>query len=328
MKNLAKIFGINTSETTPPPETPKETIQPDYNNNSKYAENDLNNSKPHAEIENILAAFKMMEIEQSEVKKVHSSIIFPNPFQPRKNFNQEALEDLAASIKEFGIIQPLLVRPRGENYQLIAGERRLRASKIAGLSEVPVIIRYMTDTEMAELAMIENLQREDLHFLEEAEGFSNLIANFSITQEALAKRMGKSQSFIANKLRLLKLSEQIRQEIFEQKLTERHARAILKIEDEKSQLEILETIVQKRLNVKQTEEFIEKYIKNITHNKSNDETSKQRVTKIIKDVRIFINTINSVASQMKKNGMDIDYKQDFDGEYVTITMQIKNNKPK
>jgi ParB family chromosome partitioning protein len=267
-----------------------------------------------------------MELEQAEIKKVPSELILPNPFQPRKIFNQESLDELAASIKEFGIIQPLLVRPRGENYQLIAGERRLRASKIAGLSEVPVIMRYMTDTEMAELAMIENLQREDLHFLEEAEGFSNLIANFNITQESLAKRMGKSQSFIANKLRLLKLSDQIRKEIFDQRLTERHARAILRLEDEKTQLEILEIISQKRFNVKQTEEFIEKYIENSTNKKSQDELSKQRVTKIVKDVRIFINTINSVASQMKKNGMEIDYKQDFDGEYVTITMKIKNNK--
>jgi ParB family chromosome partitioning protein len=322
MKNFAKLLGINAPDK-------EEEFAPTNTNETQFnfadgLQEPQDLLKPQAQDASGLKVFDPPDYKQSEVKKIPSELILPNPFQPRKTFNQESLDELALSIKEYGIIQPLLVRAHGEKYQLIAGERRLRASKIAGLSEVPVIVRYMDDKEIAELAMIENLQREDLHFWEEAEGFAKLIADFNITQETLAKRMGKSQSFIANKMRLLKLPEKTRQKIFDQNLTERHARAILKVDDEAAQLEIVELISQKKLNVRQTEEFIEKYL--AAKKESPDETPKQKMMKIVKDVRIFINTINSVAKQMKNNGMDVDYQQDFDGEYVTITMKMKNTK--
>ncbi|BBB90581.1 MAG TPA: nucleoid occlusion protein [Methylomusa anaerophila] len=265
------------------------------------------------------------ESNGSPVKLAIESIV-PNPFQPRKTFNGDSLQELAASISEFGVIQPLLARRRGEVFELIAGERRLRAAKLAGLTEVPAIIRELEDKEMAELAMIENLQREDLHFLEEAEGFQQLIANFNFTQEELARRVGKNQSTIANKLRLLKLDPHIRQALVGQNLTERHARALLKLDDMQMQKEILDSVREKGLNVRETEDLIEAYIEDMSQAMKADAAPKQTVVKIIKDVRIFINTINSIVSQMKKNGMEIKYKQDFDGEYVNITMQIKNGK--
>ena len=154
----------------------------------------------------------------------------PNPYQPRKDFEEDALDDLAASIAEYGVLQPLLVaRSDNDEYVLIAGERRLRASKLAGLKDVPVIVSSYTKQQSAEIALIENLQREDLHYLEEAEGYEKLMTQFNLTQEAMALRVGKKQSTIANKLRLLNLPPEIRTVLKEKQLTERHGRALLKL---------------------------------------------------------------------------------------------------
>lgn len=305
MRNLAKLFGLGEAAPTVP------------------------ENKPVVEVESSDAALSAPEntedgsVELQSVHRISPASIVPNPFQPRKTFNDESLQELAASIQEFGVIQPLLVRRQGEAYELIAGERRLRASRLAGLAEVPVIVRELDDKEMAELAMIENLQREDLHFLEEAEGYQHLIASFSFTQEELARRVGKNQSTIANKLRLLKLAPEVRQVLVGQSLTERHARALLKIDDTRTQMEVLENVKDKSLNVRETEDLIENF-SNISREKV--APPKQTVVKIIKDVRIFINTINSVISQMKKSGMDIKVQQDVDGEYVNINIQVKNSR--
>ncbi|MBP2634802.1 MAG: noc [Firmicutes bacterium] len=305
MRNLAKLFGLGEAAPTVP------------------------ETKPVVEVESHDAVMAAPEdtdagsIELQSVHRISPASIVPNPFQPRKTFNDESLQELAASIQEFGVIQPLLVRRQGETYELIAGERRLRASRLAGLAEVPVIVRELDDKEMAELAMIENLQREDLHFLEEAEGYQHLIASFSFTQEELARRVGKNQSTIANKLRLLKLAPEVRQVLVGQSLTERHARALLKIDNTRTQMEVLENVKDKRLNVRETEDLIENF-SNISREKV--VPPKQTVVKIIKDVRIFINTINSVISQMKKSGMDIKVQQDVDGEYVNINIQVKNSR--
>lgn len=307
MRNLAKLFGIGDASPTIPEIIP--------------ADNEQNNAvEPAANTEESPAP------ESQSVQKIAPERIVPNPFQPRKTFNDDSLQELAASIQEFGIIQPLLIRRQGDNYELIAGERRLRASKLAGLTEVPVIIRELDDKEMAELAMIENLQREDLHFLEEAEGYQHLIASFNFTQEELARRVGKNQSTIANKLRLLKLAPEVRRIVVGQSLTERHARALLKLEDTGLQLEILSGVREKGLNVRETEDLIETYISNISREKEKPPAPKQTVVKIIKDVRIFINTVNSVVSQMKKSGMDINVKQDVEGDYVNINIQVKNSR--
>lgn len=258
------------------------------------------------------------------IEQVSPERILPNPFQPRKTFNAESLQELSQSIAEFGVIQPLLVRRRNEAFELIAGERRLRASRLAGLASVPVIVKDIDDKEMAELAMIENLQREDLHYLEEAEGFHQLLINFGFTQDELAKRVGKNQSTIANKMRLLKLPTEVRQVLVAESLTERHARSLLKLEDGASQLRILQDVCQKGLNVRQTEELIAEHLACAARRQQ--PSVKQNFVKIIKDVRIFVNTVNSVVSQMRKSGLDINVKQEVEGEFVNIQIQVRNSR--
>ncbi len=287
----------------------------------------LNEEKTQVEAEEIQAEAGELEANIKDAQEMPVEEIVPNPFQPRKTFYNESLQELANSIKEFGVIQPLIVRKNEAGaYELVAGERRLRASKLAGLTHVPVIVKAFDDKEMAELAMIENLQREDLHFLEEAEGFQQLIQNFSFTQEELARRMGKNQSTIANKLRLLKLGPEVRQVIIEQNLTERHARSLLKLEDNRLQLEVLEIIKEKGLNVRETEELIEEFLEDIARQVEEKKTPKRNVVKVIRDVRIFLNTINNVVGEMKKTGLKIKVKQEQDEEYIHINLKIPKRK--
>jgi ParB family chromosome partitioning protein len=235
------------------------------------------------------------------------------------------LQELAASIREFGILQPLIVRKTADGLELIAGERRLRASILAELPFVPVIVRSISDKEMAELAMIENLQREDLHFLEEAEGYQLLISQFGLTQEEMARRVGKSQSTIANKLRLLKLEPEIRENLRQFDLTERHARSLLKLDRPDLQRQTLQLIREKGLNVRETETVIEELIENISREKTSDQP-RRNVIRLIKDVRIFINTINNIVADMKKAGLPVMIKQEQDEEVVTITLRIPKRK--
>ena len=267
------------------------------------------------------------EQRQQEVRSVLVETIQANRFQPRKTFHDESLEELAASIREFGVLQPLLVRPLQEGFELVAGERRLRASKLAGLAEVPVIAREIDDKEMAEMAMIENLQREDLHFLEEAEGFQQLIVQFGFTQEELAKRVGKSQSTLANKLRLLKLAPQVRQLLQQERLSERHARALLKLESSEEQEEVLAIVCAEQLNVRQTEELIS--LRRQPPEETSETTKKKerrRLTGVIRDVRIFLNTIQQVANTMKKNGLAVQMQQRQEEEDIIVELRIPKKK--
>lgn len=261
----------------------------------------------------------------SEVKVVKVAIdqIFPNPYQPRKNFDEEALRDLSASIAQFGVLQPLLVAPADNGrYMLIAGERRLRASKMAKLQEVPVIISEYTSQQIAEIALIENLQREDLHFLEEAEGYEKLMEEFHLTQEAMAARVGKKQSTIANKLRLLRLSDRIRKILVEGGLTERHARALLKLDDEEKQVQVLTVVIDNGYSVRQTESYIEKLLEDKKQEK------KKRMV-IVNDVRIYLNSIKQVVSAIKDVGIPVAMEQTVEGDDVIISLRIKNmKKPK
>lgn len=259
-------------------------------------------------------------VSEVKVVKVPIDTIFPNPYQPRKNFDDAALEDLSASIAQYGVLQPLLVSPAEDGrYMLIAGERRLRASKMAKLAEVPVIISEYTSQQIAEIALIENLQREDLHYLEEAEGYEKLMNQFHITQEAMAARVGKKQSTIANKLRLLRLSAPVRKVLMDAELSERHARALLKLPDDEKRLEVLETIVAKNFSVRQTEEYINKLLDG-----KSEEKRKRMV--IVNDVRIYLNSIKQVVDAVKTAGIPVAMEQTLEGDEVIISVRIKNQK--
>jgi len=189
--------------------------------------------------------------DQKKITYIPLDKIRPNPYQPRRNFEYSALEELCNSIKEYGVIQPINVRKTpGNQYELVAGERRLRASIMAGLKEIPAIIIDVNEDDLAIMALIENLQREDLGYLEEAEGYQNLIREHGLTQEELAQKIGKSQSTIANKIRLLKLPPMVKKMLSDHQLTERHARALLKLHDEQIQLKVLKKVCEKELNVK------------------------------------------------------------------------------
>ncbi|KZL93025.1 nucleoid occlusion protein [Clostridium magnum] len=257
---------------------------------------------------------------QKNVNYVSVDLILPNVYQPRKQFDEESLEELAQSINTYGIIQPLSIRKLGEDrYELVAGERRLRAAKKAGLTEVPAIIMDITDRESAAVALLENLQRENLSFLEEAEAYYNLIKDHSYTQEKLAELIGKKQSTIANKIRLLKLETEIRNILLENNLTERHARALLKLPTCDLQKKVLNIIIKKSLNVKKTEEFIEKELSKIIKDKNS--TGRKRIKGIFSP-KVYINTVKQVFD---KYGLSAEYKsKDLDDKIeITITIPKK-----
>lgn len=201
------------------------------------------------------------EEEIQRAQEVNVKEIQPNPFQPRKEFNQESLNELANSIKEHGIIQPLLVRKINSGYQLIAGERRWRAAQSIGLKTVPVVVREMHDQQMMEIALVENLQRSDLNPIEEAEAYQGLMETFHLTQEEVAQKVGKSRPAVANILRLLQLPEEIRKLVISGTISMGHARALLSLNDRNQQREACKTIIEKELSVRETEELIRNLLK-------------------------------------------------------------------
>jgi len=267
---------------------------------------------------------KREDEEIQKVEKIPVKMIKPNPYQPRKNFSKQSLEELAQSIKEYGLIQPITVRRIGVNgYELIAGERRLRATKLAGFEYIPAIIVSSDERDSAVLAMIENLQRENLHFMEEALGYASLIEDHGFTQEELAKMLGKNQSTIANKLRLLKLPKEVKDLVYQYNLTERHARALLKLPDEELQKKVIKSIVEKGLNVKDTEQLIEKVIAKIHDNKM--KKSKKKMIRSYKDLRIFVNTIKNAVKMMKDYGLSPVFNEVDRGDCIEITVTIPKN---
>ncbi len=233
--------------------------------------------------------------QQTGIDMIEVNKIKPSKFQPRKTFAQKPLEELSQSIKENGILQPLIVIREGDGFSLIAGERRLRAAKLAGFDKVPCIITTHSEQSCAELALIENIQREQLNFFEEAQGYARLIDEFGMTQKEIADKLCRRQSTISNKLRLLRLPVTARAIILGANLTERHARELLKISNKEKLFFALDKIVEKNLNVPQTEEFIASLLKTPAQ-------KPQRACKV-KDVRIFINTINKAVDLIKKSGI-------------------------
>ena len=257
-----------------------------------------------------------------QILRIPLSKIVPNPYQPRKEFESEALSELADSIRQYGVLQPLLVAPgKGDTYILIAGERRLRASTMAGLGTVPVIVSEYTTQQIAEIALIENLQRKDLHYLEEAEGYEKLVNTFHLTQESMAIRVGKKQSTIANKLRLLRLPASVRKKLHDSDLTERHARVLLKLENEEFQKAVLQKVLKGNLNVRQTEALVEKTLK-----EAGKLNQKKPRFVIVNDVRIYLNSIKEVMETVKSSGIPSSMEQEMDGDDVVVTLRIKNVK--
>ncbi|MEA4925259.1 MAG: nucleoid occlusion protein [Syntrophomonadaceae bacterium] len=251
-----------------------------------------------------------------------------NPFQPRWEFDETEIEELAKSIEMYGVLQPIIVRKAREGYQLIAGERRLRACRRIGAAAIPALIQEMSDKQSAEVSLIENLQRKDLSYLEEAGAYAQLINEFGLTQEELAQKIGKSQSAIANKLRVLKLPRELRCLIVPETITERHARALLKLNSVEVQKEVLLAIYEKDLNVKETEEIVENLRQNNIPQGANHSGHGQQVSIIIKDARIFLNTIKETVNRARQIGLDmcmIETERDEEYEIIIRVPKIKRN---
>lgn len=243
--------------------------------------------------------------------------IVPNKNQPRKSFDEESLSELADSIARVGIIQPLTIKMiQGGKYELVAGERRLRASQMAGLTRVPCIIIEANEEDSAFISMIENIQREDLNFVEEATGYKMLLNTYNLTQDKLSNIIGKKQSTIANKLRILTLDENILNLLNENQLTERHARALLKLPTHE-RLSAAKKIIKRGLNVRQTEEMIE------TMNIKDGLNSVKRSITNVFDKRIYTNTIKKAYNDIKKTGIKAIYSEQEDGDNITVTIVIR-----
>lgn len=247
--------------------------------------------------------------------------IRPNPAQPRHEFAQKELDSLSESIRENGLLQPILVRRTAQNFELIAGERRLRACRIAGLSSVPCIVSDCDERNSAIFAMLENLQRQDLQLFEEAEGLQQLIAQWGITQDEAARRLGKSQSAIANKLRLLKLTPEERQKITEGGLSGRHARALIRIADPALRTKTLDEILRRGLNVCQTDKLVDQKLE------AQQPPKQQRRTLVWKDYRIFLNTVQQAVSFMQESGIQAVSSKEETEEFYRFTVTIPKGKP-
>lgn len=261
--------------------------------------------------------FVKEKLTEQRVIQIPIEAIFPNPYQPRTMFVDDDLRALAESIRQNGIIQPLTVRRNEDQYELIAGERRLRAAKLAGYETVPCIIMDISDRNSAILALVENIQREDLNCFEEATALEKLITCYGMTQEDAALQLGRAQSTIANKLRLLRLSEEERDKILKNHLTERHARALLRLGNIESRLAAIDKIIKLGLNVERTELMIDEMI-----GKSREQDQIKRRAVLFKDVRLFTNTINKAVETMQAAGIQAaSQKMQFD-DYIEYRIRI------
>ena len=256
------------------------------------------------------------EDNDMDISYVSIDKIFANPGQPRKFFKDDALEELCGSIKEYGVLQPILLREDGKGYTIIAGERRFKAAKMAGLDKIPAIIKRMESKEVALIALVENVQREDLNFLEEARGYKKLMDDFGLTQTEIAEKMNKKQSTISNKIRLLSLPEDIQESILENKLTERHARALLKLSDEEDRKQVISRVVSNGLNVKQTEKLIEE----VQQKKEEALRKKNKINYI--SYKIYLNTLRKAFNQIKEMEKNAIFLQEDKGEYLEVKIVL------
>ena len=246
--------------------------------------------------------------------------IYPNPNQPRKRFDFDELESLAQSIRQNGIIQPIAVRINSKgDYELISGERRLRASRLVGVTQVPCIVMEASDEKSALFALLENIQRSDLGFFEEAVAIEKLIVNFGMTREEVCKKLGKAAPTISNKLRLLRLPEEMRLKITQENLSERHARAMLRLTSVSQMERALSIISEKRLNVSETERLVTQIL-------TTDSRHRQPAVKLFKDVRIFVNTLNHAVDTMRRAGIEADSAKSETDEYIEYIVRIPKSR--
>ena len=249
-----------------------------------------------------------------ETREIAVHLIQSNRYQPRLNFDDATLKELATSIKENGLIQPICVRPIERGFEIIAGERRFRAMTLLGYTAIPCIISKVDDTQLAEMALVENIQREDLSAIEEAKAFLVMIENQALTQEKIAQKMGKSQSSVANKIRLLQLPQEIQGAVSTHQITERHARALLAA-DPAERLGIFNKVIGQNLNVRQTEALIEHHA---------TEPKRKPITKgITRSLQIAVNTIVASIKMIEKTGIKLDYKQTDKEDAIEFVIRFK-----
>jgi len=256
---------------------------------------------------------QLSQIVQLPVEKIH-----PNPEQPRKYFDREKLDELKNSILAYGVIQPLTVRKKDEGYELVAGERRLRAARSAGLLHVPCIIIDVDEVDSAIIALAENIHRQDLDFIEEAESIYQMENVFGLTREEIAQKLGKSRSAIANKLRILNLPGELLFIIRERGLSERHARALLRLESDNDRVLVLQHILNKNLTVSDTERYIERYLEG----KKNDDQKQKAPSYKIRDIRLFLNTVDHGIDVMKRSGISASYGRNDTDTDIILTISI------
>lgn len=263
-----------------------------------------------------------------DVSYVPVEDIVPGPLQPRQHFSREGLEELRDSIAQHGVLQPLTVRQKGERFELIAGERRLRAARMAGLYEVPCIVMDVDMEKSGVIALIENIQRRDLDFVEEAQGISQLIRLFGLSQEQAARRLGKSQSAVANKLRLLRLPEDVLERLRAEELSERHARALLRLEDPERQRQALDFIIDQRMNVAAAEEYIDKLCAPASAEAEEPPPRplKRRGVFLMKDVRLFMNSLDRSIDLMRSGGIRADVRREETDRELILTVRIPKGK--
>jgi len=263
--------------------------------------------------------FPLQESEPTteNVLAIDLARIRPNPFQPRREIAEEKINELAQSIKSCGLIQPIVVRRVGDGYQIVVGERRYLACRKLGWKKIAASVKTLSDNAMATIALIENLQRENLNYIEEAMGYTNLMKSFNLTQEQLAQRLGKSQSTIANKIRLLKLSDDIRVKLLKNGLTERHARALLRLDSEEAQLKMIHEISERGLTVSQAEKRIDRI-----QETRGERKTKGRTKPIIRDMRIVLNTIREAVSVMHNAGLYPEVDETVEQDFIEVTIRL------
>lgn len=260
-------------------------------------------------------------VENEEIKKIPIDHIIPNRYQPRTVFDEDKIEELARTIHIHGVIQPIVVREYDEDrFEIIAGERRWRAMKKLEWEEVPAIIKNLSDSETASVALIENLQREELSPIEEAMAYGKLLEIHNLTQEALAQRLGKGQSTVANKLRLLKLPQEVQDALLNKLITERHARSLIPLKNPQMQIQILAEVIEKSLNVKQTEERVVKLLSQA------EEKPKPKRKAFSKDMRIAVNTIRQSLSMVSDSGIKLDSNEEEFEDFYQFTIRIPKKK--